>query len=114
MRPRTSPRPTARGNPSTATRPPKRLVSPLVSRSDPFVDGADSFIPGSAPGAMFRATFRATGPRPRQGYGSEQRLPETLDLDQVPVGIANEGVVDPVRRIVGGLLDDVHPVRSEV
>src|SRR5262245_55398770 len=98
MSPRTSPAPTVRASASTATAPPNRLVSPRVSSSG----GASA----AAAGALMPA-------RPGARDRSHQRLPEALDLDQVAVGIADEGVVDAVGRVVRGLLHERHAVPPE-
>src|SRR6184192_2941949 len=96
MRPRTSPRATVSDSASTATRPPKRLVRSAVSSSD-------------APAALSASVMRASATAPR----SDERLPEPLDLDDVPVGIADERVVDPVGRIVRGRLDELDALGLE-
>src|SRR2546422_11036317 len=61
---------------------------------------------GRSSGAAIRSVCRR--------LPSHQRLPEPLDLDHVAVGIAYEGVVDPVRRIVRRLLDELDAPASEM
>src|SRR5262249_61853443 len=50
----------------------------------------------------------------RRRSRSNERLPESLDLEHVAVGIAHERVVDPVGRILGRLLDELDTLGLEV